>query len=126
MHGKPEGHIELKFRLDLENRPHQIYDEINGKNGITDWKKIGVEKWKNPVTGVEKKVTRIEFFPETGRTHQLRLAASFEKGLNLPILGDSLYGKCETGERLMLHASQIEFFHPTTGKKMEIVCRPSF
>lgn len=126
LHGKPEGHIELKFRLDLENRPHQIYDEINGKNGITDWKKIGVEKWKNPVTGVEKKVTRIEFLPGTGRTHQLRLAASFEKGLNLPILGDSLYGKCEIGERLMLHASKIEFFHPTTGKKMEIVCKPSF
>ena len=126
LHGKPEGHIELKFRLDLENRPHQIYDEINGKTGITDWKKTGVEKWKNPVTGAEKTVTRIEFLPETGRTHQLRLAASYEKGLNLPILGDSLYGKCEIGERLMLHASQIEFFHPATGKKMKIVCKSSF
>lgn len=78
------------------------------------------------MTGAEKTVTRIEFCPKTGRTHQLRLAASFEKGLNLPILGDSLYGKCETGERLMLHASQIDFFHPTTGKKMNIMCKPPF
>ena len=126
LHGKPEGHIELKFRIDLENRPHQIYDEISGKTGITDWKKIDVEKWKNPITKAEKSVTRIEFCPKTGRTHQLRLAASFEKGLNLPILGDSLYGKCETGERLMLHASQIDFFHPSTGKKMNIMCKPPF
>ena len=126
LHGKLEGHIELKFRLDENNRPHQIYDEIYGKTGITDWKKLSVEKWKNNLSGQEKTVTRIEFSPKTGRTHQLRLASSHEKGLNLPIVGDSLYGKPEGGERLMLHAKEIEFKHPVSGDLLHFECMPDF
>lgn len=133
LYGKPEGRTELPFRLDPENRPHQIYDEVNGKIGITEWKKIRVESLQyNDKT---KKVTRIEFFPKTGRTHQLRLAASCpaEKGgLGLPIVGDSLYGNKEKGEsgagclRLMLHAAEITFCHPVSGECMHIVCKPEF
>lgn len=126
LRGKSSGRIELKFRLDAENRPRQIYDEINGKLAVTEWKKIGVEKFKNPKTGEEKKVTRIEFFPKTGRTHQLRLAASCEKGLNLPILGDVLYGNGDNAQRLMLHAAETTFFHPTSGKKIKISCKIPF
>jgi len=40
------GEIHLPFRLDPDNRPHQIYDQTNGKLGITKWKKIGVERKK--------------------------------------------------------------------------------
>ena len=119
LHGKPEGRTELPFRLDTENRPHQIYDKENGKIGITEWKKLGVEKG----------LTRIEFSPLTGRTHQLRLAASCPVelgGLGIPIKGDSLYGVCEEGERLMLHAAEIEFFHPISGEKIHLSCRPDF
>ena len=119
LHGKPEGRTELPFRLDVENRPHQIYDEENGKLGITEWKKLGV------VRGV----TRVEFSPLTGRTHQLRLAAScpVEKGgLGIPIVGDSLYGVCKNGQRLMLHATEITFTHPASGEVMHIVCAPDF
>lgn len=126
LRGRPQGHIELKFRLDPDNRPHQIYDEENGKLGITDWEKLGVEKWSNPLTVQEKVVTRIEFSPKTGRTHQLRLASSHEKGLGLPILGDSLYGSCQKGERLMLHASEITFHHPTSGEKLYFLSKPEF
>jgi len=119
LYGKPEGRTELPFRLDTENRPHQIYDAINGKIGITEWKKIGVEK----------RLTRIEFSPLTGRTHQLRLAASCPAelgGLGIPIKGDSLYGLCKEGERLMLHAAEIDFFHPISGEKIHLTCRPDF
>lgn len=119
LHGKPEGRTELPFRLDTENRPHQIYDEKNGKVGITEWKKLGV------VAGL----TRIEFSPLTGRTHQLRLAAScpVEKGgLGIPIVGDSLYGTCHEGQRLMLHACEITFRHPVSGQEMHITCEPDF
>lgn len=119
LHGKPEGRTELPFRLDTENRPHQIYDKENGKIGITEWKKLGVEKG----------LTRIEFSPLTGRTHQLRLAASCPVelgGLGIPIKGDSLYGVCEEGECLMLHAAEIEFFHPISGEKIHLTCRPGF
>lgn len=119
LHGKPEGRTELPFRLDTENRPQQIYDKENGKIGITEWKKLGVEKG----------LTRIEFSPLTGRTHQLRLAASCPVelgGLGIPIKGDSLYGVCEEGERLLLHAAEIEFFHPISGEKIHLSCRPDF
>ena len=127
LHGKPEGRTELPFRLDTENRPHQIYDAVNGKLGITEWKKLGVEQLK--IGNENRKVTRIEFSPLTGRTHQLRLAASCPTelgGLGLPIIGDSLYGVCNKGDRLMLHATEIQFFHPTSGEKMHIICKPEF
>ena len=119
LHGKPEGRVELKTRVELDNRPHQIIDDINGKLGITVWKKIGVVS----------KLTRIEFSPLTGRTHQLRLAASTpveQGGLGIPIAGDSLYGKKEPHARLMLHAAEIEFIHPVSGRLMHITCRPDF
>ena len=121
LHGKPEGRTELPFRLDTENRPHQIYDPVNGKIGITEWKKLGVEKG----------LTRIEFSPLTGRTHQLRLAASCPVklgGLGIPIAGDTLYGsgKTEAFPRLMLHATEILFIHPVNGRHIHITCPPDF
>src|SRR5208282_1683869 len=50
--------------------------------------------------------------PRTGRTHQIRVHAA-ESGF--PILGDTLYGGT-TSSRVFLHAAEIEFMHPTTGK----------
>ena len=126
LHGKNEGRIELKFRLDLKNRPKQIYDEEQGKLGITLWSKKRIETFINPQTGEKKKVTRIEFIPLTGRTHQLRLAASSPFGLKLPIVGDSLYGKKKDGERLMLHSCEIEFEHPRSNRKMKLYSPPDF
>lgn len=32
-----KGHIELAFRVDIDNRPRQILDPVYGKLGITDW-----------------------------------------------------------------------------------------
>lgn len=112
------GMVRLKFRLDPDNRPHQIYDDAYGKEGITEWKKIRSETFFNPITGSRKKATRITFIPHTGRTHQLRLLSSDVHGFALPIIGDSLYGKVEEGERLMLHAKLLEFYHPVSGEKM--------
>ena len=123
LRGVPQGQVELKTRLDVENRPYQIVDNENGKLGITTWKKLGVKDYKEPGTGAVRKVTVVEFTPITGRTHQLRLASSdcaCDGGLGLPIVGDSLYGKKNDGERLMLHSFYIEFYHPTSGKKMII------
>ncbi|HID03580.1 MAG TPA: RluA family pseudouridine synthase, partial [Desulfocapsa sulfexigens] len=68
-----EGIIELPFRLDIDNRPHQIYDPVHGKVGITHWKKLLVKDGK----------TRIEFKPITGRTHQLRVHSASEHGLGI-------------------------------------------
>ncbi len=105
---KNEGIICLAFRLDINNRPLQIYDPDRGKMGITLWKKLG----KHPAG------TRICFSPQTGRTHQLRVHAAHPLGLHSPIVGDFLYGSGKDGDRLLLHATKLCFFHPQTGKKV--------
>ncbi|MBR0155880.1 MAG: RluA family pseudouridine synthase [Treponema sp.] len=114
------GRFELKFRLDVDNRPHQIYDEEFGKLGITEWKRLRIWKYRN------RDVTSVEFTPLTGRTHQLRLAASDVHGFGIPIVGDNLYGSQEEGQRLLLHSTYISFEHPVTGKRMEFTCEPDF
>jgi tRNA pseudouridine32 synthase/23S rRNA pseudouridine746 synthase len=111
-----EGTIELPFRLDVENRPHQIYDPVDGKTGITHWKTLGVENGK----------TRVEFIPVTGRTHQLRVHAASEHGLGIPILGDRLYGSGAGPGQLKLHASFLSFTHPRTGERLEFRSDPPF
>lgn len=116
--GEQQGCMKLYFRLDVENRPHQIWDEINGKEAITQWQVLGIEKYFAP-NGSFRYVTRIRFIPHTGRTHQLRLAASDSHGFGIPIVGDSLYGKCGQNERLMLHSHLLEFTHPITKKRMK-------
>lgn len=110
------GRVELPFRLDIYDRPHQIYDPIHGKLGITHWKKIQVKDGQ----------TRIEFTPITGRTHQLRVHAASKHGLGIPIVGDPLYGT-GTGPGLMkLHACYLSFTHPRTGEILEFYSEPLF
>jgi len=54
----------------------------------------------------------VEVAPLTGRTHQIRVHAA-ESGF--PILGDTLYGGTPA-MRVFLHAAEISFTHPATGK----------
>ena len=103
-----EGTITLPFRLDVENRPYQIYDEVHGKVGITHWHKIGIEG----------DFTRIAFHPITGRTHQLRVHSAHEKGLGIPIVDDPLYGNGDQPGKMKLHAGDLAFTHPETGERM--------
>lgn len=117
-HGEKSGETTLPFRLDPENRPHQIYDEIEGKPGTTQWRNLGVETYVKP-DGSKQKCTRMEYIPKTGRTHQLRLLSASIHGFNLPIIGDSLYGTCLPGEKLQLKAFYIKFKHPVSGIEME-------
>ena len=110
------GTIELPFRLDPDNRPYQVYDEEQGKMGLTHWSKIEV---------VENR-TRISFKPVTGRTHQLRLHASHVKGLGFSIVGDRLYGTGTAPGQLKLHACLLSFTHPVTGEVMSFSSEPTF
>lgn len=112
------GSMELFFRLDVDNRPHQIWDSVNGKSSVTEWNILNVENYFSP-DGTKHAVTRIEYIPHTGRTHQLRLASADSHGFATPIIGDTLYGTCLPGERLCLHASYLRFSHPVTGRVME-------
>ena len=105
---KEKGHIELAFSLDWPNRPKRVYDPEKGKLGITDWE----------VVNIETESTRVTFYPITGRTHQLRVHAAHELGIGHPIIGDTLYGNEELGDRLMLHSSHLSFDHPNTGQRL--------
>ena len=110
------GTIELPFRLDVDNRPTQIYDPVHGKIGITHWKALSTDNKK----------TRVEFTPITGRTHQLRVHAASEHGLAIPIVGDRLYGSGTAPGQLKLHATFLSFTHPRTSEKMEFHSEPDF
>lgn len=102
------GFIDLPHRVDLDDRPRQIVCFEHGKNARTKWEVI--ER--------SNKQTRVYFYPITGRTHQLRVHAAHPMGLNIPIIGDDLYGK--KGKRLLLHAELIEFVHPVTRETMKV------
>jgi len=95
-----EGIIDLPLRGDIEDRPRQIVCHEHGKNSRTIWKVVARNNGR----------TRIQFWPVTGRTHQLRVHAAHPHGLNVPIVGDDLYGQPD--ERLCLHAEYISFLHP--------------
>jgi tRNA pseudouridine32 synthase/23S rRNA pseudouridine746 synthase len=97
-----EGEVNLPLRGDLDNRPSQLVCFEFGKKALTRWKVVE----KNDTT------TKIHFWPLTGRTHQLRMHAAHELGLDAPIVGDELYGNPD--KRLYLHAAHLEFTHPVT------------
>ena len=101
------GEINLPLTLDIFNRPRQLVCFEKGKQALTKYRLINYDK-----------VTRVAFFPVTGRTHQLRVHAAHQKGLNSPILGDSLYGN--SNERLFLHAASLVFKHPKTNEIIEV------
>ncbi|MFW5446977.1 MAG: RluA family pseudouridine synthase, partial [Methylophagaceae bacterium] len=101
-----EGTVDLPLRVDLDDRPRQLVCYDYGKPAETHWKLIEQKKGKS----------KIYFYPKTGRTHQLRVHSAHIKGLNMPIVGDDLYGK--KANRLHLHAESLEFTHPITKEVM--------
>ena len=110
------GEITLPFRLDPTRRPYQVYDPVQGKVGVTRWRKLEVREGR----------TLVAFTPFTGRTHQLRLHASHPLGLGCPIVGDRLYGSGRPGQPLMLHATWLQFEHPATGQQMDFFSAAPF
>ncbi len=63
----------------------------------------------------------IDARPHTGRTHQIRVHL---KHLRAPIVGDKVYGKPSPAiGRQALHAYELRFPHPRTGKLLEF-CAP--
>lgn len=71
----------------------RIIPDAGGKRAVTHWRVIEVRDGR-PL---------VEFTPETGRTHQLRVHAA--SGLGVPIVGDPVYGT--GGAAMMLHAAAL-------------------
>ena len=98
---------------------------------------------KNSITKYEVKreyrhLSLVKFFPETGRTHQIRVHSSYNGN---PIFGDKKYGGSETKtkgflpelnkiyKRMLnefkghaLHAKSISFSHPKSNKMVTFDC----
>lgn len=108
--------ISLPLMPDYLDRPRQIVNHTQGKEAITEYEVL---------EPVDDSHLRIALYPKTGRTHQLRVHCAHQEGLNAPILGDPLYGN-EKAARLHLHAEEITFEHPLTGKKMTIARKADF
>ena len=109
-----EGEIRLPLCPDPLDRPQQIVSEEFGKPAFTRYRVLERTSGK----------TLIAFYPQTGRTHQLRVHAAHPLGLHCPILGDELYGR--KAERLYLHAEYLAFTHPITSERIEIQKSPAF
>ena len=103
-----EGRIELPLLPNPYDRPRQMVDTTHGKPAITRF----VAREQRPDGS-----WLVDFFPLTGRTHQLRVHAAHPLGLDAPIVGDRLYGG-KPHPRLLLHAAEIRFVHPATGEEM--------
>ncbi|PJE44431.1 MAG: RNA pseudouridine synthase [Flavobacterium sp.] len=109
-----KGVIDLPLRVDLDNRPNQIVCFDYGKPAKTEWEVL--EKRGNQ--------TLVHFYPITGRTHQLRVHAAHQLGLNSPIVGDDLYGT--KANRLHLHAESITFSHPVSKESITVTVAADF
>ncbi len=111
LHGRVtgEGLIDLPLRPDIDDRPRQMHDPVHGKPASTRWKSLGVDG----------DLSRVALWPETGRTHQLRLHAAHAQGLGAPMLGDPIYGYPDDAPRLMLHAAELRLVQPRTRARLE-------
>lgn len=99
-----------------------VKDRGDGLRGSTDNPRLGRSAITD-VTVLERlgPVTYIECKLGTGRTHQIRIHLS-ETGN--PLLGDRVYTRGYRGDvleapRVMLHAAELAFDHPTDSRRLE-------
>jgi len=133
-----EGIIDLPIWGNPADRPRQTVNWQYGKSSVTQFRVLKADsdvhndgynsaKYASRNNSENSQThthiyTRIEFIPVTGRTHQLRVHAADSRGLGVPICGDRLYGHSNhyqnRGDRLYLHAKELQFIHPQTGQQL--------
>jgi RluA family pseudouridine synthase len=116
--GKPdttEGVIDTYLAVEHRYQGQLLVKEVGksvGKRAITRW------IYKGVCGETKEKISLIECWPETGRTHQIRVHLS---GIGLPILGDLQYGRRTiprvSVSRCLLHAFKVIFYHPFTQRE---------
>ena len=98
-----EGTISLSLsKISSAEKGWRMIAAKKGKTSVTHWRRIAAVDGR----------TLLEFRPETGRTHQIRIHAL--AGLGVPLAGDPVYGDRKTGPRTMLHAAELVV--PRAGK----------
>jgi tRNA pseudouridine32 synthase / 23S rRNA pseudouridine746 synthase len=92
-----EGRVEMALaKRSTREAGWRMVPDRAGKPAATAWRLIGQADG----------CALVEFRPETGRTHQIRVHAA--EGLGLPIVGDPVYGRGQ-GQRqgMLLHAWRL-------------------
>ncbi len=98
-----------------------------GVAGVVRVVSAGTDRARQAVTRAALEVTSslppgcrwLRLWPETGRTHQLRVQAA-RRGL--PIVGDANYGASRPFPRgIALHARRLRLRHPMLGTPLELV-----
>lgn len=90
------GTIELALsKISSAEKGWRMIPAKKGKPAVTHWK----------VLSRKPGLTLVEFRPETGRTHQIRIHAL--AGLGHALVGDPIYGDGKLAWRTMLHASEL-------------------
>ena len=91
-----EGAIDLALtKISSAEKGWRMIPAKKGKASLTHWRVLAEENGR----------ALVEFRPETGRTHQIRVHAA--SGIGIPLLGDPVYGDKAGFARTMLHASAI-------------------
>jgi 23S rRNA pseudouridine1911/1915/1917 synthase len=92
-----------------------------GRESETDYKVIASYEMAKTNKPHLKSYSLTEFYPKTGRTHQIRIHA---KHIGHPLVSDEFYAGRKTARddrrwcpRLFLHASEISFTHPEKKEK---------
>ena len=92
----PEGIVELALaKISSAEAGWRMIPAREGKPSITRWRVVGTIGGR----------ALVEFRPETGRTHQIRVHAA--SGIGIALLGDPIYGTRAGAARTMLHASSL-------------------
>jgi 23S rRNA pseudouridine1911/1915/1917 synthase len=105
------GSIYAPIGRDKKHRTRMAVVRIGGRDARTDWTAASCD---------EKQLTQFTLYPQTGRTHQIRVHLAY---IGHPILGDTLYGfKRQPAyvQRTLLHASTLEIMHPLNREKLII------
>ncbi len=126
----PETLIELgrQFEKRLIRKRYQAV--VIGKPKVSDGEILLPIKNKRSITKYQlidtvpslrsERLSLLNLWPETGRTHQLRIHLST---IGHPILGDKIYGQnglIMKGKGLFLAAVQLTFTHPITQQIQEV------
>ena len=92
-----EGTIELALsKISSAEKGWRMIPAKKGKPSVTHWRMLAQAGGR----------ALVEFLPETGRTHQIRVHAA--SGIGVPLLGDPVYGDGRFAARTMLHAASLE------------------
>jgi tRNA pseudouridine32 synthase/23S rRNA pseudouridine746 synthase len=108
------GSIDFPIAKDRPNFPLQKICHEEGKSALTKYSVLKRD--------TKSEVTRVLFEPVTGRTHQLRIHS---QTFGYPILGCDLYASDAAffmADRLMLHATSLDFDHPISGESIRGQC----